>query len=71
VEGERTPKPLMPSLAALDGLDANLWCADQLAPLKQGPRNNTSLRPRGQSAGIGHMKRCLLLGILEVVNRQN
>ena len=45
----------------VDGTDASLRSADQLAEpvlsladgLKQGPRNDTSVRPSGQSGGVG------------------
>ncbi len=51
---QKDPKPLTPSLAILDGTDANLLSARQLAALKQGTRNERSVRPRGQPAGVGH-----------------
>jgi hypothetical protein len=62
---EKDPKPSTPSLATPLGSDPNLWSADQLAEpvlslaegLKQGPRNNTSIRPKGQSAGVGHLEK--------------
>ncbi len=47
------PKPLTPKLATSGVSNAALWSADQLAALKQGPRQDTSNRQRGQSAGVG------------------
>ena len=51
-----TPRP-----AILHGWDGSLRSADQLAEpvlslsegLRQGPRNDRNVRPRGQSAGVG------------------
>ena len=48
------PKTIDALSAIWDGTDANLRSAPQLASLKQGPRNDRSVRPRGQPAGVGH-----------------
>jgi len=50
---QKWPKPLTPKLATLGVSNADLRSADQLAALKQGPRQDTSVRQRGQSAGVG------------------
>ena len=53
---EKDPKPLTPRQASLDGSDANLRSADQLAALKQGLLNAQSVRPLSLSAGVGYGK---------------
>ena len=53
---EKDPKPLAPRQASLDGSDANLRRADQLAALKQGLLNAQSVRPLSLSAGVGQGK---------------
>ena len=50
---QKAPKPLTPHLALLEGTDASLRRADQLAPLKQGPPAEESVPPLGQTAGVG------------------
>jgi len=50
---QKLAKPLTPKLATLEVSNANLRSADQLALLKQDPRHDTSVRHRGQSAGVG------------------
>lgn len=47
---------MRPSLATQDRTDAGLRRAAQLAPLGQGLPVNESVRPRGQSAGVGEKK---------------
>ena len=42
---EKNPKPLTPHPASLNGTDAHLRRADQLAALRQGPPNNKSVHP--------------------------
>ena len=50
---QKAPKPVTPRLALLEGTDASLRRADQLAPLKQGPPPDKSVPPVGQTAGVG------------------
>ncbi len=50
---QKAPKLLTPRLALLEGTDANLRRADQLAPLTQGPPVDESVPPLGQTAGVG------------------
>jgi len=50
---QKDPKPVTPRLASLALADANLWRADQLAALKQGPPADKSVLPLGQTAGVG------------------
>jgi len=50
---QKAPKPLTPRLALLEGTDANLRRADQLAPLTHGPLVDESIPPLGQTAGVG------------------
>jgi hypothetical protein len=42
-----------PRLASLEGTDASLQRADQLAPLKQGPPADKSVLSLSQTAGVG------------------
>jgi len=49
---QKAPKPMTPRLALLEGTDAKLKRADQLAPLKQGPQTDESVPPLGQTAGV-------------------
>jgi len=58
---QKDPKPLTPRPASLDETDARLRRADQLAEpalrfikgLQQGPPGDKSVRPEGQTAGVG------------------
>jgi hypothetical protein len=50
---QKDPKPVTPHPASFNGTDANFRRAVQLAPLKQGPPVDESLRPSGQTAGVG------------------
>ena len=43
---QKSPKPVAPRPATLDGTDANLRRAGQLAELRQGPPDDLSVRPR-------------------------
>ena len=51
---QKWPKPLSPRPATLDGMDANLGRADQLATLRQGPPGGTSVHPEARTAGVGN-----------------
>jgi len=58
---QKDPKPLTPHLASLKRMDASLRRADQLVEsilsfaegLKQGPPDDKSVPPLGQTAGVG------------------
>jgi hypothetical protein len=50
---QKWPKPVTPRQASLDGTDASLRRADQLAALRQGLLNHRSVRPLSLSAGVG------------------
>ena len=58
---QKDPKPLTPRLASLERTDARFRRADQLAEpvlsfvegLKQGPPDEESVPPLGQTAGVG------------------
>jgi hypothetical protein len=57
---QKWPKPLTPRLALLEGRDANLRRAAQLAGLRQGPLNAKSAPPLGQPAGGGSTGRLII-----------
>ncbi len=47
------PKTIDAPSGSLEGTDASLRRADQLAPLTQGPPTDESVPPLGQTAGVG------------------
>ena len=49
---EKDPKPMTPRSAILDGTDANLRRAVQLAALRQGPPVFKCVRPEDQTEGV-------------------
>jgi len=53
---EKDPKPLTLRPASLHGMDARLRRADQLATLKQGPPDYTSVHPWDRAAGVEHLE---------------
>ena len=65
---QKWTKPLTPRPATLQGTDANIWSAGQLAPLRQGPPIDESVRPFGLTEGVdnfrGEMRQPTFYGIL-------
>ena len=65
---------MTPRQASSNGADASFRIADQLAELvlslieglKQGPRDDESVRPRGQTAGVGKFEKEKVEGMLEI-----